>query len=67
MHIQDSDDSVGQTDDTDSGQTYAAGEDLSDEEMVDQVAEQTDSASARAHDAGKDWDGQSTAPDPSAG
>lgn len=43
-----------------------AGAELTDDEMVDTVAEQTDSASPRAHDAGKDWNGQSTAPDPDA-
>jgi NACalpha-BTF3-like transcription factor len=34
-----------------------AGEGLSDEEMVEVVAEQTDSASENADTAGKDWDG----------
>jgi hypothetical protein len=34
-----------------------AGEGLSDEEMVEVVAEQTDSASENADEAGKDWDG----------
>jgi NACalpha-BTF3-like transcription factor len=34
-----------------------AGEGLSDEEMVEVVAEQTDSASEHADEAGKDWDG----------
>ncbi len=48
--------------------TQAAGEDLSDEEMVRTVAEQTDSASENADVAGKDWDGDpSSAPDPAAG
>ena len=37
--------------------TEAAGEGLSDREMVETVAEQTDSASANAQNAGKDWDG----------
>ena len=37
--------------------TEAAGEGLSDEEMVDIVAGQTDSASENADVAGKDWDG----------
>jgi aspartate oxidase len=39
------------------GHTQAAGEGLSDEEMVQTVAEQTDSASGHAYQAGKDWDG----------
>ncbi len=44
-----------------------AGEGLSDEEMVDVVAEQTDSASENADEAGKDWNGQAgDAPQPSA-
>jgi NACalpha-BTF3-like transcription factor len=34
-----------------------AGEGISDEEMVEVVAEQTDSASENADTAGKDWDG----------
>jgi NACalpha-BTF3-like transcription factor len=34
-----------------------AGEGLSDEEMVEVVADQTDSASENADKAGKDWDG----------
>jgi len=34
-----------------------AGEGLSDEEMVEVVADQTDSASENADTAGKDWDG----------
>lgn len=77
VHVQDSDDGSGRVDDTDgdsgpvdddeSAETYAAGEGVSDAEMVDRVAGQTDSASTRAYDAGKDWDGQSTAPDPNAG
>jgi aspartate oxidase len=37
--------------------TEAAGEGLSDEEMVATVADQTDSASGHAYQAGKDWDG----------
>ncbi len=37
--------------------TEAAGEGLSDQEMVDIVAGQTDSASENADVAGKDWDG----------
>ena len=42
-----------------------AGEGLSDREMVETVAAQTDSASENAHEAGKDWDGDpSQAPDP---
>ncbi len=47
------------------GQTSAAGEGLSDEEMVRTVADQTDSASTNADVAGKDWDGDpGSAPDP---
>ena len=42
-----------------------AGEGLSDEEMVEVVAGQTDSASENADVAGKDWNGDpSDAPDP---
>ena len=37
--------------------TRAAGEGLSDEEMVETVAAQTDSASENADTAGKDWNG----------
>jgi hypothetical protein len=37
--------------------TRAAGEGLSDEEMVGTVAGQTDSASENADEAGKDWNG----------
>ncbi|MDP5181317.1 hypothetical protein QOZ88_01585 [Blastococcus sp. BMG 814] len=37
--------------------THAAGEDVSDEEMIETVAGQTDSASENADVAGKDWDG----------
>ncbi|MGY1680759.1 hypothetical protein [Geodermatophilus sp. SYSU D01176] len=47
------------------GTTYSAGEGLSDEEMVRTVAEQTDSISEHADEAGKDWNGDaSQAPDP---
>ena len=47
-----------------SNQTQPAGEGLSDEEMVETVAEQTDSASENADTAGKDWNGDpSAAPD----
>ena len=48
------------------GGTEAAGEGLSDEEMVETVAGQTDSASENADVAGKDWNGDpssSPAPD----
>ena len=38
--------------------TDAAGEGLSDEEMVETVAGQTDSASEHADQAGKDWAGK---------
>jgi aspartate oxidase len=45
--------------------TEAAGAGLSDEEMVEVVAGQTDSASENADVAGKDWDGDpSSAPAP---
>jgi hypothetical protein len=37
--------------------TSAAGEGVSDEEMVETVAGQTDSASENADVAGKDWNG----------
>jgi hypothetical protein len=44
--------------------TEPAAEGLSDEEMVQKVAEQTDSASENAYVAGKDWDGDpSSAPE----
>lgn len=45
--------------------TQAAGEGVSDEEMIETVAGQTDSASEHADVAGKDWDGNpSEAPAP---
>ena len=45
--------------------TQDAGEGLSDEEMVETVAEQTASTSKHADAAGKDWDGDpSSAPEP---
>ena len=48
------------------GSTEAAGEGLSDREMVETVAGQTDSASENAHEAGKDWNGDpSQTPAPS--
>jgi len=44
-----------------------AGEGLTDEEMVEVVAGQTDSASENADEAGKDWNGEGVeAPAPSA-
>ena len=44
--------------------TSAAGEGVSDEEMVQTVAEQTDSASENANTAGKDWNADpASAPD----
>ena len=43
-----------------SSHTDAAGEGLSDEEMVETVAGQTDSASGHAYKAGKDWDGDAS-------
>jgi hypothetical protein len=62
------------TDDADEGDppmsepspsTHSAGEGLSDEEMIETVAGQTDSASENADVAGKDWDGDpSSAPEP---
>jgi hypothetical protein len=39
------------------GEVHAAGEGVSDEEMVESVAGQTDSASENADTAGKDWNG----------
>ena len=39
------------------GTTNAAGEGVSDEEMIETVAGQTDSASENADVAGKDWNG----------
>ncbi len=48
-----------------SGGTHAAGEGFSDEEMIETVAGQTDSASENADVAGRDWDGDpSEAPAP---
>jgi hypothetical protein len=45
--------------------TQAAGEGVSDEEMVETVAAQTDSASENADTAGKNWNGDpSSAPAP---
>ncbi len=45
--------------------TQTAGEGVSDEEMIETVAGQTDSASENADVAGKDWDGDpSSAPAP---
>ena len=45
--------------------THAAGEGVSDEEMIETVAGQTDSASENADVAGKDWDGDpASAPAP---
>ena len=47
------------------GSTEQAGAGLSDEEMIETVASQTDSASENAYVAGKDWDGDpSSAPAP---
>lgn len=42
--------------------THAAGENLSDEEMIETVAGQTDSASEHADQAGKDWSGKDLEP-----
>jgi hypothetical protein len=48
--------------------TRAAGEGLSDEDMVDTVAAETDSASDNAYVAGKDWNGDpGSAPAPDEG
>jgi hypothetical protein len=45
--------------------TEAAGEGVSDEQMVEAVKEQTDSASTHADTAGKDWNGDAgSAPAP---
>ena len=41
--------------------THAAGEGVSDEEMIESVAGQTDSASENADVAGKDWNGDPSA------
>lgn len=38
--------------------SQGAGEGVSDEEMVEAVKEQTDSASTNADTAGKDWNGE---------
>jgi hypothetical protein len=47
--------------------TDAAGAGLSDEEMIETVAGQTDSASENADVAGKDWNGKAAeAPQPDA-
>lgn len=47
--------------------TESAGEGLSDEEMMEIVAGQTDSASENADEAGRDWNGDAAqAPAPSA-
>ncbi len=47
------------------GEVHAAGDGVSDEEMIEAVAGQTDSASENADTAGKDWDGDpSQAPAP---
>ncbi|HZB20677.1 MAG TPA: hypothetical protein VE463_12660 [Blastococcus sp.] len=47
------------------GEVHTAGEGVSDEEMVETVAGQTDSASENADTAGKDWNGDpSEAPAP---
>ena len=49
------------------GHTEAAGQGISDEEMVETVAGQTDSASETADEAGKDWTGEGVdAPQPDA-
>ena len=49
------------------GSSGTAGEGISDQEMVETVAGQTDSASENADEAGKDWNGDaSQAPDPTA-
>jgi hypothetical protein len=42
--------------------THAAGEGVSDEEMIESVAGQTDSASENADVAGKDWAGKDLEP-----
>ncbi|MEJ7705520.1 MAG: hypothetical protein WKF47_18695 [Geodermatophilaceae bacterium] len=49
---------------SDDDATTAAGEGLSDSEMIDQVADQTDSASPNADTAGRDWNGESDPPEP---
>lgn len=52
------------TADPNPGETEAAGAELSDDELIDEVAGQTDSTSPNADTAGKDWNGESDAPDP---
>ncbi len=48
-----------------SADVHDAGDGVTDEEMRDTVAEQTDSASVHADTAGKDWDGEDqTLPEP---
>ena len=42
------------------GSIEAAGEGMSDQEMVETVAGQTDSASENADQAGKDWNGEAS-------
>ena len=44
------------------GSVQPAGEGLSDEEMIESVADQTDSASENADVAGKDWAGEGLEP-----
>jgi len=44
-----------------SNNVEAAGEKLTDQEMVEAVAGSTDSASEHASEAGKDWDGDPSA------
>lgn len=46
--------------------TTAAGDGLSDSELIDQVADQTDSASPNADTAGRNWNGESDPPEPPA-
>lgn len=67
VHIEDTDAESDPITGAEDPETYAAGDGLSDEEMAGRVAEQTDSASTRADDAGKDWNGQSTPRDATAG
>ena len=47
----------GTTESVPSNEVEAAGEKLTDGEMVEAVAGSTDSASEHASEAGKDWDG----------
>lgn len=58
MHPDEGVDRVSESDGRTPGSaTEPAGAGLTDRELVEKVAEQTDSASVHASEAGKDWDG----------